>query len=211
MAGLTLDSDIKEERLAIQFYKRPIKNEFQSQLAGRPIFHDADCIRIVVPGDNLSEVDTFVTEEHKERFPKQWANYVNRMTAEDSFSGTPLEEWPLLTKSQCEELRGLKFHTVEAIANCSDLQLQRIGMAGGMNQHTFREKAKKFLEHFDAAAEIAEAKAKEDAANARIAELEAKIDALAKAQAQSEESEQQAPAAKRPAVKKVNLESPAFK
>ena len=32
--------------------------------------------------------------------------------------------------SQAEELKGLKFYTVESIANCNDQQLQRIGMGG---------------------------------------------------------------------------------
>ena len=39
----------------------------------------------------------------------------------------------------------MKFHTVEAIANASDQQLQRMGMAAGMSPYAFRDKAKSFL------------------------------------------------------------------
>jgi hypothetical protein len=44
--------------------------------------------------------------------------------------------------AQAEELRGVKFFTVEQIANASDGQLQSIGMIGGMNAHVMRDRAK---------------------------------------------------------------------
>ena len=71
---------------------------------------------------------------------------MNRQGANDQeVIGTPLSEWPLVSKSQAEELRGMKFQTVESIANASDQQLQRIGMAAGMSPYAFRDKAKAFL------------------------------------------------------------------
>jgi hypothetical protein len=59
--------------------------------------------------------------------------------------GTPVAEWPLVSKSQAEELRAMKFFTVESIASASDQQLQRMGMAAGMSPYSFRDKAKAFL------------------------------------------------------------------
>jgi len=209
----TIDSDIADadSRLAIKFYKKAIPMPFQSELEGRPIFQDADFIDIIVPGDNLSVISTFVTEEHKQRFPKAWANYLNRITEDDSFSGTPLEEWAQLSKSQCEELKGLKFMTVEAIANASDLQLQRVGMVGGMSQNAFREKAKKFLEQANDSAVLAKREAELAASNAKIAELEAKVNALLEDKVAQVEDDKLAPSRSvRPAVKKVNLDSPAL-
>jgi hypothetical protein len=79
---------------------------------------------------------------------------MNRQGAHDEeVIGTPLSEWPLVSKSQAEELRGMKFPTVESIANASDQQLQRIGMAAGMSPYAFRDKAKAFLNLATTAAE----------------------------------------------------------
>jgi hypothetical protein len=79
---------------------------------------------------------------------------MNRQGAHnEEIIGTPLSEWPLVSKSQAEELRGMKFHTVESIANASDQQLQRMGMAAGMSPYAFRDKAKAFLNLATTAAE----------------------------------------------------------
>jgi hypothetical protein len=87
-----------------------------------------------------------VLNSHKTRFPIQWARYQNRLgTEEQEVVGTPVSEWPLVSKSQAEELRAMKFYTVESIANASDQQLQRMGMAAGMSPYAFRDKAKSFL------------------------------------------------------------------
>jgi Skp family chaperone for outer membrane proteins len=79
---------------------------------------------------------------------------MNRQGAHDEeVVGTPLVEWPLVSKSQAEELRAMKFHTVESIANASDQQLQRMGMSAGMSPYAFRDKAKAFLNLATSAAE----------------------------------------------------------
>ena len=145
---MALPSDEKhaDSRLQVRFYKRPVQQEHESQEAGRPIFKEFDFVHICVAGDTLTEIDTYVLPSHKTRFPQQWANYMNRQGAnEPDIVGTPVSEWPIVSKSQAEELRALKFHTVEAIAGASDQQLQRMGMAAGMSPYAFRDKAKSFL------------------------------------------------------------------
>jgi hypothetical protein len=93
-----------------------------SDEAGRPIFKEFDFVRIMIPGDNLTEIDTYAQESHKQRFPRQWAHYQNQVASHEDIIGTLLEQWPQITRSQADELRGLKFHTVESIADCSDQQ-----------------------------------------------------------------------------------------
>jgi hypothetical protein len=112
---------------------------------------------------------------------------MNRVGAnEPDIVGTPVSEWPIVSKSQAEELRALKFHTVEAIAHASDLQLQRMGMAAGMSPYAFRDKAKAFLNLATNAAEtdkreseinsLKEELAKKDLETAKIkAETDAKL------------------------------------
>jgi hypothetical protein len=136
----------------------------------------------MIPGDNLTEIDTYAQESHKQRFPRQWAHYQNQVANHEDIIGTPLEQWPQITRSQADELRGLKFHTVESIADCSDQQLQRIGMVAGMSPHNFRLKAKAFLNLATDSAEVAHreaelAQVKEENAKIR-AETDAKLAAM---------------------------------
>jgi hypothetical protein len=170
---MAIESDISnpDSRLTVKFYKRPVKLEDESIAQGRPIFQEFDFIKILVPGDALTEIDTYVTEGHKTRFPIQWANYMNRQGSELSFNGTPLSEWPQISVSQAEELKGIKFHTVEAIAHASDQQLQKIGMIAGMSPHNFRERAKTFLNLAKESADVS----KRDEELAQLREENAKI------------------------------------
>ena len=144
--ALPSDEQNADSRLQVRFYKRPVQQEQESLEAGRPIYKEFDFVHICVAGDTLTEIDTYVLPSHKTRFPIQWANYMNRQGAnEPEVVGTPVAEWPLVSKSQAEELRAMKFHTVESIAGASDQQLQRMGMAAGMSPFAFRDKAKSFL------------------------------------------------------------------
>jgi hypothetical protein len=178
---MAIESDIQgaDARLAVQFYKKSMKQEDASNEAGRPIFKEFDFVRIMIPGDNLTEIDTYAQESHKQRFPRQWAHYQNQVAGQEDVVGTPLDQWPQVTRSQAEEVRGLKFYTVEAIADCSDQQLQRIGMVAGMSPHNFRLKAKAFLNLANDSAEVAHREAELQALkeeNAKItAETEAKL------------------------------------
>ena len=152
--ALPSDTQGADSRLQVRFYKKSVQQEQESIDAGRPIYKDFDFVQICVAGDTLTEIDTYALANHKQRFPIQWANYMNRQGANDEeVVGTPLSEWPLVSKSQAEELRGIKFQTVESIANASDQQLQRIGMIAGMSPYSFRDKAKAFLNLATTAAE----------------------------------------------------------
>jgi hypothetical protein len=152
--ALPSDTQGADSRLQVRFYKKSVQQEQESIDAGRPIYKDFDFVHICVAGDTLTEIDTYALQNHKQRFPIQWANYMNRQGAHDEeVVGTPIAEWPLVSKSQAEELRAIKFQTVESIANASDLQLQRMGMMAGMSPYAFRDKAKAFLNLATSAAE----------------------------------------------------------
>ena len=185
--ALPSDTQGADSRLQVRFYKKSVQQEQESIDAGRPIFKDFDFVQICVAGDTLTEIDTYALQNHKTRFPIQWANYMNRQGAHDEeLVGTPIAEWPLVSKSQAEELRAIKFQTVESIANASDQQLQRMGMIAGMSPYAFRDKAKAFLNLATNAAEtdkreseinsLKEELAKKDLETAKIkAETDAKL------------------------------------
>lgn len=184
MAMLPSDEGNADSRLQVRFYKRAVQQEQETLEAGRPIYKEFDFVHICVAGDSLTEIDTYVTNEHKRRFPIQWAAYMNRVGADDAqVVGTPVGEWPLVSKSQAEELRAMKFHTVESIANASDQQLQRMGMAAGMSPFAFRDKAKAYL---NLATNAAETDKREAEINALKEELAKKEQETAKMKAETD-------------------------
>jgi hypothetical protein len=182
--ALPSDENNADSRLQVRFYKKPVHQEQESIDAGRPIYKEFDFVHICVAGDTLTEIDTYALQQHRQRFPIQWANYMNRVGANDEeVVGTPVAEWPLVSKSQAEELRAIKFFTVEAIANASDQQLQRMGMAAGMSPFAFRDKAKAFL---NLATNSAETDKRESEINALKEELAKKDLETAKIKAETD-------------------------
>lgn len=135
-----------ENSLGVKFYSKPLQDNFRTEQEGRPIYNDVDMVRITSPGDQLSVIDTIATDHYKKRFPRQWAFYQSKQEGDQLIIGrTPLSAWPKLTAAQVEELRHMKFHTVEDVANASDIALQNIGMIGGMGGSAFRDAAQLYL------------------------------------------------------------------
>ena len=143
--GIESDDKNADSRLAVRFESKPRHNEFRSQQEGRPIYEDVDYITIYVPGDSTLTVVAEVREDHKARFPLQWAHYQNRHSDDPRHIGTPVSQWPLVTPAMAEELRAMKFFTVESVAMASDAQLGTMGMKAGMNPLVFRTRAQNFL------------------------------------------------------------------
>ena len=186
---MAIESDINgaDGRLAIKFYKHTEKDEMATISEGRPMFREVDYIKIMVPGDSLSEIDRPVLESDKTRFPTPWANYLNRINLDGKFEGTPLSEWPLISRSQAEQLRALRFYTVEAIASASDQQIMNIGMAAGMSPYTFRDKAKHFIDSAKTSADFDKRQEELDQLRAENDRIKAETDAkMAELRAENE-------------------------
>lgn len=176
--------------LSVMFYSKPLKNNFESEKQGRPIFDDADMVKIFLPGDDKNVIDTFAREDHKARFPRQWAHYQNKLAGDQRLVGkTPIDQWPRITPAMAEELRAIKFLAVDDVANASDLQIQSLGMIAGMSPHAFRDAARNFLRV--AGSEAAETKttealaavtAENEAMRAQMATMMARLEALSAAQ-----------------------------
>jgi len=160
-----------------KFYSKPVHQPFLSTQENRPIYKDVDYITIWTPGNQLNIIDTPVTAEHKMRFPIEWAQY-QAGKGDGTEVGTPVTQWPFLSAAQAEEFRGVKFFTVEQIANASDMQLQALGMIGGMNPHSIRARAQAFLGQAAAGAP-AEKQAQENAElKAQLAALTAQVERM---------------------------------
>ena len=186
---MAIESDVRgaDENLYAEFYVKPVKQNFASEEAGRPIFADVVYVKIMTPSDQLTQIDTIAREDHKARFPRQWAYFQNKQAGMQQVVGTPVGEWPQLTASAAEELRALKFFTVELIANANDSQLQKIGMIAGMSPHSLRDKARAFLNLANDSAEEAKREAELQALRDENEKIKAETDQkLAKMQEQME-------------------------
>lgn len=134
-----------DDALTVRFYIRPIKNEFKSSQEGRPIFEDILYTEIATPGIVANQIDRPTRESDKIRFARQWSYYQATQGGDARDIGTPVTQWAFLSPAQCEELKALKFRTVESIANASDLAITAIGMVGGVAPTTLRQRAQAYI------------------------------------------------------------------
>jgi hypothetical protein len=138
MQGQELEGD---EKLFVKFYMGTRKNEFRSEAEGHPVFDNVPFVRIIVPGDKNTIVDTPATEQHKLRFAKVWERFQKMEGDAETPPGMPLREWPIITRGQAEELAYLNIFTVEQLSTLADQHGSKI-----MNFHELRRKAIAFLE-----------------------------------------------------------------
>ena len=133
--------------LIVGFYNKAVQDNFETEKQNRPVFRDVVYIQIYTPGNQLNIVDRPMYGVDKERFPKQWAHYMNTHGEGGVKAiGMPLEQWSLLTAAQCAELKALKFLTVEQIAKASDAQLATIHMIAGMAPSVLQIRARALLQ-----------------------------------------------------------------
>ena len=123
-----------------RFETKPIHMVAASDKAGRPIYEDREFVQIMVVGERGFSAYEPVSEEHMKRWPEEYRAF--KEGKEAPLSGTPLADWPTVTRSRVEELAFFHIRTVEDLAGVNDAQLQKVGM-GSREQ---REKARTFLE-----------------------------------------------------------------
>jgi hypothetical protein len=162
----------EDERLLPRFFTNSVLDPIASERAGRPIFRDREEVELLIPGNPYNIPCYVVTDEHRNRWPKQYEAY--RAGKEMATTGTPLEEWSILRRSQVLELKALNIFTVEQAANIDDNACQRIGM-GGVR---IRELAKAYLDEAAAAAILSKATADSERKDLEIASLNHKVEEL---------------------------------
>ena len=118
----------KETGVIPEFEIKMIKNNYKSEKEGRPIFDEVEWITIRVAGDRNNVVSSKVRDEHRQRFPHHYA--VFKSGEQVANSGTPLEEWPVITRSMAANLKALNITTVEELAGLSDQGIINIGHGG---------------------------------------------------------------------------------
>lgn len=114
-----------DSNLYVEFRMESVLQPFLSEKEGRPIFKDVPYIRIITPGDRTKVMDRPVNEEDMARFPRQYQAFKNQEV--QVTEGTPITEWPPLTRSEAMEFKALNIHTVEQLANLPDSSLNWLG------------------------------------------------------------------------------------
>lgn len=152
-----------EDGVFATFFDKAVQNTRESREKGYPVFDDVLFIKIQVP----NQVDCQprpAQDKDKQRFPLSWSAY--QTGKEPAESGFPIEQWPQVTVSQVEMLKGLNVKTVEQLAELQDSGLHRLGQGGT----TLKVQAQKFL-----------SSAKEmERLRAKIEDLERKLEASEK-------------------------------
>lgn len=166
---------------ALRFFEAPVKNNFQSEQAGRPIFDTGLFVQVITPGSNESvpefQVELTLSDEagggtkrsaYYEKYSAQIQAY-KAATGEFLQQGMPLSQWAQISIGTVETLRAVGIHTVEQLSRVSDGNLMNLGTGG----RTLREQAIQYLNAQQFGIPAAQAGAQLSAAQERIAQLEA--------------------------------------
>jgi hypothetical protein len=128
-----------DNKLYVEFYRKPVLQPGESRQAGRAVFKEVDYIRIHVPGDKASVIERPVTKQDEFRFLERYNKW--KAGQEEAVTGTPLSALPGMTPSKVEEYKFFKLVTVEQLADAND-------NLGGkfMSFQADKQRAKAFME-----------------------------------------------------------------
>lgn len=153
--------DKADDKLFVEFLMEPIQSTEKSQAEGRPIFEDVLHIKIRVGRDTIFRP---VTEKDKTRFQRQYFLFRRNRP---QVIGTPLTEWPFLSRTRVMELQAIGMQTVEMVADMPDSSIHRLGTGA----RDLQNRAKVFIE-------TAKGNAPTERLNTELAKRDAEIEAL---------------------------------
>jgi len=164
-----------DKQLLVRFYFKNTQDKTASAKEGRPIFKEREYIEIRFPGNRSDAIARPATDGDKARFPRHYEAFMKRIEAPTE--GTPLSEWPVVTRSQAEELAFYNVKTVEHLANLSDTHCRQF-----MGIQALKQKAKDFLAAAHAGVSIAELKEELKQRDEVIKTMQAQMDEILQAQ-----------------------------
>lgn len=173
---------VHDNRLYIEFSRKPRLHPAKSREAGRAIYEEVDYISIHVPGDKSSVIERPITEQDIERFSERYNKWKSGQV--EAVTGTPLNALPGMTPSKVEEYRYFKIVTVEQLAEANDNLGQKF-----MSFQQDKQRAKAFLQVAANNAPIEQMNAELQKRDAEIENLRTMVEAL---QARGKSSKQPA-------------------
>lgn len=163
-----------DEKLLVKFFLKTRPDKAATEKEGRPMFKEVEYISIMVAGSNSGGACRPARQNDIERFPKHYAAFKNRIEAPTE--GTPLSEWPVISRTLVEQFAFMNVKTVEQLADLNDTYAGQI-----MGGHTFKKKAKDFLAYskdLKEAADKAELIEQNEMLHQQVADLTKRLDAL---------------------------------
>lgn len=125
------------QHVIFSVWKEP--QPFASEMAGHPVFKEVEMVEYFTGGDNLTIPKFKVTDYERRAFRAQYEAFKDsRAQVPD---GTLMSFLYPGSPDIVEMLAGMKLYTVEALAELTDGDIQRIPMGG----YEMRAKAQKFL------------------------------------------------------------------
>jgi len=158
-----------QDNLFVTFYTDAIELKAQSEKEGRPIYKDVPFIRIIVPGDMNNVIERVADDNDKARFRQAWEKY--ERSESQAAEGTPLDQWPQITRSLLKECKYFEIHTVEALSALSDSHVTRMGMG----YQELRNKAKVWLDAAKGTSDITAQAAENAQLRQMLADLQEQI------------------------------------
>lgn len=134
------NSQQKEGRNYVKFYRQWVRNNFKSNAEGREVGDEQDFILIISPGNSKTEVRRKASDNDKMAYAQEWAAYLQGK--EQQIAGTPIELLPGMPNGMADALKAQYIYTIEQMAGLSDIAMQKVGMGG----NEIRNKARAFLQ-----------------------------------------------------------------
>lgn len=141
-------SEQATRNLAVKFYLHPMQDDVKSDEEGRACYNDVEFVEVRVRGDRNNVVQRPARPDDKRVFRDAYRAFKDGEA--QAVSGTPLAEWPTITKSLLEEMKYMGFFTVEQLAEASDSVCSKFA-----GLQTYKQKAINFLRFAKEAAPIA--------------------------------------------------------
>ena len=165
--------------LYVEFYMEAEHQSFESEKQGIPVYKDIPYVRILFPGDNTKRVVRPIravgdesNPSDAQRWPAQWAAFQNQ--SQQVQEGTPVEEWPPISKSMALSLKAVNIHTVQQLALIPDTALTFMGA------RELREKAKTYIASATDSAVVLSMKTENDNLKSEMAALKEQFAELSK-------------------------------
>lgn len=149
--------------LPARFFVQPVEDETKSKEAGRRVFVDREMVEIRVDRDVIVRP---VGDKDRQMYQAQYEAF-RRGQDQTAVEGTPLREWPIMTRGQVEEFAFCGLRTVEQLAAASDTVIQRIGPYMAL-----RQKARDWLKTATDKAEVGKLRDENTELKNRVAALE---------------------------------------
>lgn len=159
-----------DDTLFVKFENEVVQDKAKTLEAARPIFKEVPHVSIRAAGSR-NFVKRRATQADIARFPRHYAAFKNK--EEQQIEGTPLSEWPLVTRTIAKELEALEVRTVEQLVAMSDTACQ-----GFMGIGALRAKAKLYLEQAAGEAPMLKMQAELEARDKTIANQAQQIDMM---------------------------------